>query len=194
MKYILATVFVISIAPANASELTFQFNSPAFSGQGYSTHVLTIHQLEQQRKDKLVADEQAVIDRAERDIRNTNAYKFQNNLESRIYAQLSRQIADSIFSDTQFWAAEVLYKNGDIVVYNGRRWKLILDSNGATPGIPGETNSKWVIHDSDWFRTETPFGDLVSWKRDDSRIFIQIEDSNGDMVVEFDVPIGEFAF
>jgi hypothetical protein len=190
MKYILATVFALSIVPANASELIFHFNSPAFSGQGYSTHVLTIHQLEQQRKDKLVADEQAAIDRAERDIRNTNAYKFQNNLESRIYAQLSRQIADSIFSDTQFWIEGTEYKVGDIVTYNGRRWRSTTESNEVTPG----TDGKWVIHDSDWFTAETPFGDFVSWKRDDSRIFLQIEDSNGDMVAEFDVPIGEFAF
>jgi hypothetical protein len=81
------------------AELLFNFNSPAFNGNGYSTHVLTIEQLEQQRRDKIKADEQAEIDRAERDYRNTNAYKFQNNLESRIYAQLSRQIADALFGE-----------------------------------------------------------------------------------------------
>jgi hypothetical protein len=95
-KILLVAVFLAT--PASA-ELTFQFNSPAFSGNGYSTHVLTIQQLEQQRKDKILADEQALIDRAERDVRNTNAYKFQNNLESRIYAQLSRQIADNLFGE-----------------------------------------------------------------------------------------------
>ena len=99
MKYVLATVLALSLTPATASELIFQFNSPAFSGQGYSTHVLTIEQLEQQRRDRNRSDEQAAIDRAERELRNTNAYKFRNNLESRIYAQLSRQIADAIFGE-----------------------------------------------------------------------------------------------
>lgn len=69
------TVGIISIclATSASAELTFQFKSPAFSGNGYSTHVLTIQQLEQQRKDKITADAQAEIDRAERDVRNTNA-------------------------------------------------------------------------------------------------------------------------
>jgi predicted choloylglycine hydrolase len=92
-------LLLVGATSVNADQLTFGFNSPAFSGNGYSTHVLTIHQLEQQRKDKIAADEQAIIDQAERDLRNTNAYKFQNNLESRIYAQLSRQIADNLFGE-----------------------------------------------------------------------------------------------
>jgi hypothetical protein len=99
MKKLLATVLMLFPVTASANDLVFGFNSPAFSGNGYSTHVLTIHQLEQQRKDKILADEQAEIDRAEREYRNTNAYKFQNNLESRIYAQLSRQIADNLFGE-----------------------------------------------------------------------------------------------
>ena len=64
-----------------AGELTHQFNSPAFSGNGYSNHVLTIHQLEQNRKDKLKEDAEAAADKAERERKSTNLYKFQNNLE-----------------------------------------------------------------------------------------------------------------
>jgi len=199
MKYALATILVFCMTPANA-ELVFQFNSPAFSGQGYSTHVLTIEQLEQQRRDKIRSDEQAAIDRAERELRGTNAYKFQNNLESRIYAQLSRQIADSIFSNIESWTEGTSYSSGDIVFHNGRRWRLTSDSTGSltvgTPGaaaIPG-ANAIWVIHDSEWMTSETPFGDFVRWRRDDNRIFVQIEDSNGDIVAEFDVPVGEFSF
>jgi hypothetical protein len=149
MKYALATILVFCMTPANA-ELVFQFNSPAFSGQGYSTHVLTIEQLEQQRRDKIRSDEQAAIDRAERELRGTNAYKFQNNLESRIYAQLSRQIADAIFGE------------------------------GGTDPNGGEL--------------QTPFGDTIVWSRDNESITIIITNSNGDLVSEFTVPVGEFAF
>lgn len=125
-KILWAIPFVLTTA-AYADSLTFSFNSPAFSGNGYSTHVLTIHQLEQQRKDKLEADAQAEIDQAERDIRNTNAYKFQNNLESRIYAQLSRQIADNLFGEGGSveigeWA-EAATPFGDNI-----RWKRDIDN------------------------------------------------------------------
>ena len=122
-KLLLLTCFVATSANA---EMVFNFNSPAFSGNGYGTHVLTIHQLEQQRKDKIAADEQALIDQAERDYRNTNAYKFQNNLESRIYAQLSRQIADNLFGEggttTVGEWAEAETPFGDAI-----RWKRDVD-------------------------------------------------------------------
>ena len=124
---LLIATLSITATGAHAGELTFGFNSPAFSGNGYSSHVLTIEQLEQQRKDKIAADEQSQIDSAERDYRNTNAYKFQNNLESRIYAQLSRQIADNLFGEggtvvVDEWAeAETPF--GDAI-----RWKRSVDN------------------------------------------------------------------
>ena len=98
MKKTLLITFLCLGTTASAEQV-FQFNSPAFSGNGYGTHVLTIHQLEQQRKDKIIADEIAEAERIEREYRNSNIYKFQNNLESRIYAQLSRQIADNLFGE-----------------------------------------------------------------------------------------------
>ena len=126
MKNTIAIIAVLCAGTASADSMSFSFNSPAFSGNGYSTHVLTIHQLEQQRKDKLAADEQALIDSAERDLRNTNAYKFQNNLESRIYAQLSRQIADNLFGEggsvTVGEWAEAETPFGDAI-----RWKRSVD-------------------------------------------------------------------
>ncbi len=93
-----ATVSMLGIN-ATASELVHTFKSPAFSGQGYSSHVLTIEQLESNRKRQNQEDARSEQDRIQRELRNTNAYKFQNNLESRIYAQLSRQIADQLFGE-----------------------------------------------------------------------------------------------
>jgi hypothetical protein len=54
-------IIIIACLIANPAlaDIVFEFNSPAFSGNGYSTHVLTIEQLEQQRRDKIKADEQA---------------------------------------------------------------------------------------------------------------------------------------
>lgn len=94
-----AVVSSYYINAAIAAELIHQFNSPAFSGQGYSSHVLTIEQVEAARKQKLKDERQAAIDKAERDAKNTNLAKFLNNVESRIYAQLSKQLADQMFAD-----------------------------------------------------------------------------------------------
>ena len=87
------------VSRAGATELVHQFNSPAFNGMGYSSHVLTIEQLEAQRKKAIRDAEKAAADQAARDAKNTNLAKFLVNVESRIYAQLSKQLADAMFSD-----------------------------------------------------------------------------------------------
>ena len=95
-KIILALAFSASVA--SATELVHQFNSPAFNGVGYSSHVLTIEQLEAQRRKAIADAAKAAADQAARDARNTNLAKFLVNVESRIYAQLSKQLADAMFS------------------------------------------------------------------------------------------------
>jgi hypothetical protein len=97
-KIIISILASVSAATANA-QLVHQFVSPAFSGQGYSSHVLTIEQLETTRKKNITDAQKAAQDKAERDARNTNLAKFLVNVESRIYAQLSKQLADSMFAE-----------------------------------------------------------------------------------------------
>jgi curli production assembly/transport component CsgF len=92
-------VLASTIASAASAQLVHQFNSPAFSGQGYSAHVLTIEQLEATRKKNLSDAQRAERDKAERDAKNTNLAKFLVNVESRIYAQLSKQLADAMFAE-----------------------------------------------------------------------------------------------
>jgi hypothetical protein len=76
-----------------------QFNSPSFSGQGYSNHVLTIEQLEASRRKAIADAQKSAAEKAERDAKNTNLAKFLVNVESRIYAQLSKQLADAMFAE-----------------------------------------------------------------------------------------------
>jgi hypothetical protein len=125
---------------AAASDLVFDFKSPVFNGNGYSTHVLTIEQLEANRRQKIKDDEQAAIDKAEREYKATNAYKFKNNLESRIYATLSKQIADNMFGEGATIVDDTWYESetpfGDNVKWkrgsDDRIYVVITDSNGDT--------------------------------------------------------------
>ena len=101
-KKYLASIIVASFglaSPIFAAELHFQFNSPAFSGSGYSSHVLTIHQLETQAKEKNIAAAAALQARAEAAALNTPQARFIANLESRIYSQLAKQLTDSMFGE-----------------------------------------------------------------------------------------------
>jgi len=77
----------------------FTFKSPAFNGNGYSAHVLTIENQEHSRK-KAIADKiEARLKEAEREAESTNVKKFMSNLESRIYAQISQDVATAMFND-----------------------------------------------------------------------------------------------
>ena len=99
-KIITTIVLAVFSATTGATELVHSFQSPAFiPGNGYSTHVLTIEQLEANRRKALKDAEKAAVDQAARDAKNTNLAKFLVNVESRIYAQLSKQLADAMFSD-----------------------------------------------------------------------------------------------
>jgi hypothetical protein len=99
MKYALLICTILVSSGANSAELTHQFNSPAFSGIGYSSHVLTIKQLEDQAKEKNKAASDALKAQAERDAANTPTARFIANLESRIYSQLAKQLTDSMFGE-----------------------------------------------------------------------------------------------
>jgi curli production assembly/transport component CsgF len=99
MKKIIISVLA-SVATATVSaQLVHQFNSPSFSGQGYSNHVLTIEQLEASRRKAIADAQKSATEKAERDAKNTNLAKFLVNVESRIYAQLSKQLADAMFAE-----------------------------------------------------------------------------------------------
>jgi hypothetical protein len=99
MKYALLLCTILVSSGANSAELTHSFNSPSFSGIGFSSHVLTIKQLEDQAKEKNKAAADALKAQAERDAANTPTARFIANLESRIYSQLAKQLTDSMFGE-----------------------------------------------------------------------------------------------
>ena len=86
--------FVVTAAPL----ADFGFKSPSFNGVGYSSHVLTIENQEATRRKAMEDKIQAALDKAAADAKNTNLSKFLNNLESRIYAQISQNLATAMFA------------------------------------------------------------------------------------------------
>jgi hypothetical protein len=96
---VLTTILVslFMIGGVNASEVTFEFGSPSFSGVGKSSHYLTIENIEKTRKDAIKAAEKAAKEKAEQDAKNTAVAKFKANLESRFYTALAKQITTNVF-------------------------------------------------------------------------------------------------
>lgn len=98
IKYAILTLFFMS-SVAQASELVWGFKNPSFSGQGYSAHVLSSEQLSFNRKQDIKDKAEAEARRIERELENSILNKFIRNVESRIYAQLSKQMVDAMFAD-----------------------------------------------------------------------------------------------
>lgn len=82
---------------AHADQLHHEFGNPSFSKQGYSSHVLSIEQLQYSRKNDLKDERKSAAAAAERLANNTTINKFIKNVESRIYANLSKQLVDNMF-------------------------------------------------------------------------------------------------
>ena len=86
---------------ANADELVHGFKNPSFSGIGTSAHYLTVENQEKSRRDEIQDDIESALKAAEREADNTTLAKFIRNLESRIYAQLSKQLVDNMFGNEE---------------------------------------------------------------------------------------------
>ena len=91
--------FLVSFSILAAPIGDFQFKSPSFNGIGYSSHVLTIENQEATRQKARDDKVQSALDKAASDAKNTNLAKFLNNLESRIYAQISQNVATAMFAN-----------------------------------------------------------------------------------------------
>lgn len=101
MKKTIASLGLILLAiaiPAHA-ELVQQFKNPAFSGQGWSSHVLTIDQIEKSRRDAIDAQKKADIAAAEAAANNTPLARFMNLFSSQVYAQLATQLSNNLFQN-----------------------------------------------------------------------------------------------
>ena len=141
MKYIIAAVCLSVAGASHASEIVHQFNSPSFSGIGYSSHTLTIYTQELSRKLAIAAEKKAEVLKAEQDAKNTTMAKFVSNLESRVYNELARQITEKLFEGQGAQASGSFAFNGGNINYtkNGSLLEItITDENGniTTMSVP----------------------------------------------------------
>lgn len=137
IKRVLA-LFLVSAGSIAQAELIHQFQSPAFiPGNGFSQHVLSIYQLEENKKKEIKAEEQARIAKAEADKKNTNLSKFLVNVEARIYAQLSKQLADAMFAEGSGTQGNMNFQGTNIAwVKTGTDVTLVItEANGSRTEI-----------------------------------------------------------
>jgi hypothetical protein len=151
MKKLLTVLSTICLcSSAVASGIDFKFHSPSFSGNGKSSHYLTIENIEKTRKDAIKAQQKADAKALKEEAKSTPIAKFKANLEARFYTALAKQITDNVFGadgaqqDSGTYTAE----NGEIITWStpaqtGNVVVVVTETDGTTTTytMPKEDNS-----------------------------------------------------
>ena len=134
---LLPTLLLVCFSLLKADEILYNFKSPSFSGVNSSSHYLTIENQETTRRQALLDEIEALKDEAERNESNTTLARFIRNLESRIYAQLSRQMVEQLFGETP-------QKEGKLEL-EGNKIEYVVDEDTITLTIIDEEGGTTII-------------------------------------------------
>jgi hypothetical protein len=138
LSYYLIIILLGATATVSGDEIVQEFKSPSFSGIGTSSHYLTIDEQEKSRRDEIAEDIENALKEAEREADNTTLAKFLRNLESRVYSQLSRDIAESLFDSEKGGTGGSIVLEGSTIkfVNDGINITLtVIDENGTITEI-----------------------------------------------------------
>lgn len=136
-------IYFFMSQPLAAQEIVHKFKNPSFSGQGTGAHYLTIENQEFSRKKAIEEALEAARKAAERAEDNTTLAKFIRNLESRIYAQMAKQLVESMFSNDDAVRFGSFTLEGSIITY-----EVITNDDGTEfikMTITDENGSETVI-------------------------------------------------
>lgn len=138
----LSIFFMFAVVPIFADEIKHKFKNPSFSGQGQGAHYLTIENQEFSRKEQIEDALESARKSAEREADNTTLAKFIRNLESRIYAQMAKQLVESMFQNDNPVRFGSFVLEGSTITYevitkdNGEEYiKLTIISEDGTETI-----------------------------------------------------------
>jgi len=115
---LIGIILIIGIFVQNikADQIVHKFKSPSFNGIGTSSHWLTIENQEFSRKLTIKEEIKAMQEEIEREKENSTLARFMRNLESRVYAELSRQLVNNLFGETPSDSG-IIELEGNIIEY-----------------------------------------------------------------------------
>jgi hypothetical protein len=145
----IAVGLAIMSTGVKADDMVHKFKSPSFSGINQSSHYLTIENQQKTRKDELADDVEAALLAAQRAEENTTLAKFIRNLESRIFAQLSKQLVEQLFSGTGATFGSFVLE-GNTISYqktacDPSQWACTQGDDVIVMTIVGEDGSETII-------------------------------------------------
>jgi|TARA_R110000751_G_scaffold98652_1_gene191798 hypothetical protein len=127
----------IFVQNVKADQIVHKFKSPSFNGVGTSSHYLTIENQEFSRKLTIKEEIKALQEEIEREKENSTLARFLRNLESRVYAELSRQLVNNLFGEIPSESGTITLE-GNTIVYSSDGITLTLtitEADGTVTSI-----------------------------------------------------------
>lgn len=117
LKKILVTSLLLVSNPASATDIVQQFKNPAFSGYGWSSHVMSIEAQERGREQAIKDAEKQRLALEEAAKQNTPLARFINLFTTQVYAQLATQLSTNLFSGTSASNTGQFVLDGNTISY-----------------------------------------------------------------------------
>ena len=172
---LVAAIIILCPSTVNGAELVHKWKSPSFSGIGTSAHFLTIENQEFTRKAEIKAKRESEAAKKVSAAKNTNYAKFIDNLESRIFAEFSKQLTDNLFGES----CGTTYTTVDGVTTQDTPNPEI----GNTDGVGGNCKGTYSFNDTTVTYTKDVANDLVT---------LDIAGPDGSQVIT--LPLNDFRF
>ena len=172
---LVAAIIILCPSTVNGAELVHKWKSPSFSGIGTSAHFLTIENQEFTRKAEIKAKRESEAAKKVSAAKNTNYAKFIDNLESRIFAEFSKQLTDNLFGES----CGTTYTTVDGVTTQDTPNPEV----GNTDGVGGNCTGTYSFNDTTVTYTKDVTNDVVT---------LDIAGPDGSQVIT--LPLNDFQF
>ena len=172
---LVAAIIILCPSTVNGAELVHKWKSPSFSGIGTSAHFLTIENQEFTRKAEIKAKRESEAAKKVSAAKNTNYAKFIDNLESRIFAEFSKQLTDNLFGES----CGTTYTTVDGVTTQDTPNPEV----GNTDGVGGNCTGTYSFNDTTVTYTKDVANDVVT---------LDIAGPDGSQVIT--LPLNDFQF
>lgn len=132
-KALLLSPLLLLSSEAYATDIVQQFKNPAFSGYGWSSHVMSIEAQERSREQAIKDAEKQKLALEEAAKQNTPLARFINLFTSQVYAQLATQLSANLFSGTSASNTGQFVLDGNTISYvkTGTEVRLtVIDQTG----------------------------------------------------------------
>ena len=181
-KFLILWSTLIAVAWATnaaSGELIHKWKSPSFSGIGTSAHFLTIENQEFTRKAEIKAKRESAAAKLISAAKNTNYAKFIDNLESRIFAEFSKQLTDNLFGES----CGTTYTTATVDGVTTTTQNTLNPEIGNTDGVGSNCTGTYSFNDTTVTYTKDVTNDVVT---------LDIAGPDGSQVIT--LPLNDFQF